>query len=275
MLSSSTTVRVTLSAAPKHAKQEHMHIVDEILARCASPRTGRAPVVVFDLDGTLFDNAPRTWQILVDFAEQHGDAKLRVALDALPRHGLPYLLKDTLALCGIDDDAFVKRARDFWFARFFTDAFQRFDEPVPGAVRFAQACFDAGATLVYLSGRDAPKMLVGCVESLRRHAFPVGVPRTAVVLKRAFEDDDLEFKRSALSFMDQLGDVVATFDNEPANCNLFQQHWPGGAHVFVHTTHAPDPPQLHAAVLRVTDLHLEAARQADAGAALTTKAGGR
>ena len=80
------------------------------------------------------------------------------------------------------------------------------------------------------------------------------MPRTAIVLKHKFEDLDLEFKREALGFVDELGVVVGTFDNEPANCNLFAERWPQALHFFVETAHAPNPPPLHALVGRVPDL---------------------
>jgi hypothetical protein len=227
----------------------------DVIARSKTRIDGRPPVVVFDLDGTLFDNGPRTWQILVELAESEGHSSLRKALDAMPRRDLPYLLKDTLRKAGLHDDgALLERAAAFWKARFFTDEYQRFDEPLSGALKYAGALYEAGATIAYLSGRDAPNMLVGCSAALRHHGFPVGLPRTAVVLKHRFEDLDLDFKREALGFIDDLGVVVGTFDNEPANCNLFAERWPKALHFFVETAHAPNPPPLHTLVGRVPDL---------------------
>lgn len=227
----------------------------DVIDRCKTRVGGRPPVVVFDLDGTLFDNGPRTWQILVEFAEAEGHAPLRKALDDMPRRALPYLLKDTLRKAGLHEDAqLLEKSGAFWKARFFTDDYQRYDEPLSGALKYAAALYEAGATIAYLSGRDAPNMLVGCAAALRKHGFPIGLPRTALVLKHRFEDLDLDFKREALGFMDDLGAVVATFDNEPANCNLFAERWPGALHFFVETAHAPNPPPLHALVARVPDL---------------------
>jgi hypothetical protein len=97
-------------------------------------------------------------------------------------------------------------------------------------------------------------MLVGVCESLRSHGFPVGLAGTTVVLKPDFHDPDLEFKKSAMRFIDTLGVVVATYDNEPANCNAFRERWPDALHVFVDTQHAPNPPPLHADVVVVDDL---------------------
>ena len=224
---------------------EATDVVTPMLTRIQTLRAaGVSPVVVFDLDGTLFDNGPRTWQILVDFAEIDGAEELRTALDSLPRTGLPYLLSDILARCNVGVGPLLDRAEAFWRARFFTDGFQRFDEPLPGAVSFARRAFAAGATLIYLSGRDSPNMLVGCTESLRRHGFPVGVPRTAILLKDAFETPDYDFKRDAIAFIDTVGTVVASFDNEPVNCNLFIERWPEAAIVLIDTHHAPEPPAL-------------------------------
>ena len=74
------------------------------------------------------------------------------------------------------------------------------------------------------------------------------------MLKPDFHDPDLAFKKSAMTFIDTLGVVVATYDNEPANCNAFQERWPAALHVFVDTQHAPNPPPLHGDVVVVDDL---------------------
>ena len=238
-----------------------MSVVTDLVARVQAQRAAphpeqpaKLPVLVFDLDGTLFDNGPRTWRILVDFAERHGHAELRRALDNSPRERLPYLLTETLARLSVSDAAVVESAAQYWRSRFFTDHDQQHDIPIDGALALAKGCYDAGATLVYLLGRDVPNMLIGVCQSLRAHGFPVGLARTAVVLKPHFDDDDLLFKKSAFDFIDSLGDVVGTFDNEPANSNAFQERWPTALHVFVKTQHAPNPPPLHPSIVAVDDL---------------------
>jgi hypothetical protein len=234
-----------------------MSVVKQSLLRAQAhlQRGGeRPPVAVFDLDGTLFDNGPRTWQILVDFAEHAGLPDLRRTLDRAPRTRLPYLLRETLASLGVTDGTIIEAAQTFWLERFFTDHHQSHDIPIAGALSLVRTLYDGGTTIVYLSGRDVPKMLVGVCESLRSHGFPVGLAGTTVVLKPDFHDPDLEFKKSAMRFIDTLGVVVATYDNEPANCNAFRERWPDALHVFVDTQHAPNPPPLHADVVVVDDL---------------------
>jgi len=221
----------------------------------AAVDAGERPVVVFDLDATLFDNGPRTWQILVEFAESHDLPDLRKAVDAMNRTGLPYLLKDTLALLEHTDEALVKDATKFWFDRFFTDDYQSYDEPIAGAVHFVKVLYEAGAHIVYLTGRDAPGMLKGCAGALRQQAFPVGVVRTNMVLKPDFETADLDFKTEAVDFIDGLGKVVGAYDNEPGNCNMFQQRWPDAEVGFIDTHAAPGAPDLDDGITTFRDFN--------------------
>ena len=235
-----------------------MHILDEILARVRELRVtgatrGQTPVVVFDLDHTLFDNGPRTLALLRDYARTAGEQALSAALQALPETNVPYTVADVLALAGEHRAEVVEAARESWGQRFFTDDIQRLDVPVPGAQSYVADVFEAGATVVYLSGRDAPNMLVGCAESLRAHRFPVGLAHTVIVLKPSWEMPDLEFKRDVVDFLSSLGVVVASFDNEPANCNMFRRMFPGAHHVFLATAHAPDSPPLDPGIPAIRD----------------------
>lgn len=215
---------------------------------------GEPAVVVLDLDGTVFDNGPRTWQILADFFEQESMGAERRQLSALPHVGLPYTHGDILAKARIDvDDATQKAILAFWKKRFFSQEYQRFDVPLPGAVAFVRRLYDEGATVCYLTGRDYPGMGVGCFSSLHSFGFPASLMRTAMVLKPDFETPDLDFKRDALGFIDQLGTVVASFDNEPGNCNLFAERWPQALVGLADTSHAPGAPPLDAGVIRFDD----------------------
>ena len=126
----------------------------------------------------------------------------------------------------------------YWFDRFFTDHYQHYDTTLEGAVPYVKELYAAGAYIVYLTGRDAPGMLVGCCESLRRHGFPMGVVRTQLIMKPDFDIPDPVFKEEACGFIDTLGHVVGSFDNEPGNCNIFQDKWPKACNVFMDTQRA-------------------------------------
>ena len=137
-------------------------------------------------------------------------------------------MTDILKQVGVEDDTLTERLGSYWFDRFFSDHYQYYDQPVAGASDFVQHLFQRDVFIVYLTGRDAPGMLVGCSESLRRNGFPVGVVNTQMLLKPNFEMPDPDFKEAATNFIDGLGEVIATFDNEPGNCEIFPQEMAPG-----------------------------------------------
>jgi hypothetical protein len=157
---------------------------------------------------------------------------------------LDYLLSDNLRLLGLSEDEHHTEALDYWKSRFFFDDLLAHDVPLAGAVEFATACYDAGATLVYFTGRDLPNMALGTYASLRDNGFPIGVPGTELVLKPDAQLSDEEFKRSVTPLLHRSGIVTAAFDNEPGNCNIFKELFPESDVFLVDTQHFPGAPAL-------------------------------
>jgi hypothetical protein len=137
-----------------------------------------------------------------------------------------------------------KEGTQFWRERFFADPHIRHDVETTGARDYVRACHRGGATIVYLTGRDLPNMAIGTFASLRDLGFPIGTVGTELVTKPVFNMPDCDFKRAVAPELSRLGDVVAVFDNEAANCNLFLDAHPACTAIFVDTQHAPDPPEL-------------------------------
>ena len=231
---------------------EPKQLLEKILERVHSVKqTGDNPLVVLDLDGTLFDNGPRTWRLVAEALEEGGYTEARERLNGVSDRMLPYLVTDFLAEAGITDESTVASVTKYWFERFFTDEYQKLDLPLEGSIDFVKALYEAGATMVYLTGRDVPGMLVGCTDALRAGGYPVGLERTMMILKPDFETKDLVFKTEAADFISKTGTVVAAFDNEPGNCNLFLEKWPNAYSVLLDTTCAPNPPELNSEVLTI------------------------
>jgi hypothetical protein len=219
---------------------------------------GRTPVVVFDLDATLYDNRPRTLEILAEYrAEvQETAPDLAERLGGLGLREVHYLLSDTLRGVGIVRADLVGEITRFWHDRFFTDEYLKHDVPLDGAAAFVRACHEAGAVVVYMTGRDLPGMMLGTVASLRDLGFPIGVAGTELVLKPDANLPDEAFKRGALPTLDRLGDVVAFFDNEPANCNLARGMYRDATVVLLETQKVPYAPELASGVHVVTDFRI-------------------
>ncbi len=230
------------------------------LVERSRPRPGCArPVVVFDLDGTIFDNRPRTAAILKAYAEKVRDTSVDLAEKLFSVHPdrVPYLLADALANLGITAEHEVEALRDHWVEHFFVDEWLHHDTPIAGAVDFATACWRAGASLVYLTGRDLPRMSLGSFASLRDRGFPIGVPGTSLVCKPDPAIADEKYKRDVCPEMARIGEVIASFDNEPGNCNAFLEHFPNAASVLVATQHMPGAPLLAAGVVTIEDFRVE------------------
>ncbi len=244
---------------PEPAYNQQHATLRAVLRRCRPERQHTTPVVVFDLDGTLMDNRTRTIAILRDFAERCRDRDPQLA-DRLVRarpQDLSYLLSESLERLGAHRTELVAEMQAFWRERFFADAHLAHDVAVPGAVAYARACYDAGAILVYLTGRDLPLMGIGTFASLRDLGFPIGVPATELVLKPDASMPDEAFKRAVAPDLARIGHVVAAFDNEPANCNVMLEHYPDAHVVFVDTQHMPGAPPLDPGVCTVADFRLD------------------
>lgn len=247
-----------MSAYPRLPPGEQKALYARILERCRAISGQHVPLVVFDLDGTLMDNRPRTHTILTELAAELR-AEAHAAAEVLGNarvENVAYLLTETLRLIGVDHPEIVSRAEEYWRKRFFSDEYLKHDTAVDGGVAFARACYEAGATLVYFTGRDLPFMSLGSFGSLRDLGFPIGVIGTELVCKPDAKIPDERFKREEGIKLPRIGRVVATFDNEPGNCNAFRELFPDADNVFVDTQHLPNAPKLSPEVHIVQDFSM-------------------
>lgn len=230
-------------------------LLDAVVASSHKKPGAPPPVIVFDLDGTLFDNRPRSLAILHELASRWREREPEAAtsLARATSEQLAYLLTDSLANVGVTRTDLVAEAEVFWRERFFVDQYLKHDQPLAGAVQFAKDCYAAGALLVYFTGRDLPLMGAGTFASLRDSGFPIGVVGTELVLKPDAAMPDEAFKRLIGPDLARVGDVIAIFDNEPGNCNVLGEHFPGADSCFVDTQHLPGAPTLAPSVKVIVD----------------------
>jgi len=207
-------------------------------------RDGR-PVIVYDLDATLFDNRPRVIQILKDTLKlpeaQALVDSVRETISGITKDNLKYLLKETLNDHGVMDPEVTSWFQDRWFERFFTNEYVLFDEPLRGAVDFVQRLHDDGAMSIYLTGRDTPGMRKGTLQALANAGFPDPDGETChLITKPTFEQPDPEFKYDAIEIIGGLGEVIGVFDNEPKPMNVLAGAFPDAEAFFLDTMHSPD-----------------------------------
>jgi hypothetical protein len=204
------------------------------------------PMVIFDIDGTLLDNRSRQRQILVEFAQELKAARPAEAarIGAVTVEQIQYRLTDTLAAIGITDQIIVNNAAATWGEKFYDENYLKYDQPTPGAVNFVRTLYSNGARIVYLSGRDAPRQLIGSVKSLRDLGYPIGIQGTELIMKPTMQTQDAIFKQQVTNYLRHYGKVIATFDNEPANANVYRRAFNDSSVILYTAPHSPNPPPL-------------------------------
>jgi phosphoglycolate phosphatase-like HAD superfamily hydrolase len=221
----------------------------EKLKAAAAGRREAHPLVLLDLDSTLYEVGPRTYQILREWAQASESAEHALVRDAVfraePWH-VGYSVRDTLKALDVDADSeavapALSAIKDFWTKRFFTSEYLKYDHAYPGAASFTQKLHDLGAEIVYLTGRDEPNMGDGTRAMLVRDGFPWDLERTHLLLKKAAHLPDLEHKMEAAHYVRQHGTLVASFENEPPNLVALSTLFPDAMHVFVDTVCSDHP----------------------------------
>lgn len=204
-------------------------------------RAGRCPVVVFNIDGTIFDNRPRSQAILRDFIRENPEETADIAdsIIGLQKDSMEYYVVDSFKKAGVENLFIVEAALRFWADRFFSDAYVNKDLPFDGAVDFINELHDSGALIVYFSGRDQGTMLSGTIRALRDAGFPVGTARTMTVFKANPEEPSQDYKRRVMGEITTIGRVIAAFDNDPRTVNTMRRQWPTARIFFVKSQSEP------------------------------------
>jgi hypothetical protein len=220
-----------------------------VLKAKAGPDRKAHPLVLLDLDSTLYEVGPRTYQILREWIETPAAKKFPGVVEALKRAEpwhVGYSVRDTLTAVGLNADAEETRGaqeeiKTFWADRFFTSAYLPYDHAYPGAAEFTRQVYELGAEIVYLTGRDEPGMGDGTRANLLRDGFPWEVERTHLLLKKAAHLPDLDHKKEAAHYIRAHGTLVASFENEPPNIVALHEIFPEAMHVFVDTVCSDHP----------------------------------
>lgn len=216
-------------------------------------RASERPVVVFDVDSTLLSTAARHLAILRAFAQVEQDPELIELAGTLTPQDFGWTVDAPVRARLHRPAPFYEALERFWFDGFFSSAFLSHDRPTPGALDFVKQVHRAGALVYFLTARNAETMAAGTLQSLHTLGFPLTTGRTVLHLKPHGRLSDKAFKTAALNDIARLGTVVATFENEPANANLFAQRFPDACHVLLDTVCSPGAPPADPTIVRVQD----------------------
>jgi len=210
----------------------------------------KLPIVVFDLDSTLFDVSKRSYEILREWLahpDTQGFTDTQDVLKGLEPTDLKYSLEELWEEKKIPHakapfDHHFKHAKQFWRKRFFGHEYLKHDQPMNGAIDFVRNLHEMGAKIVYLTGRDVPMMAFGTFDQLKLHGLPIEMERTRLILKPKRHLDDIDYKSAAAKTISEWGEVVATFENEPKNLIAMSKAFgPEVMNIFFHSVSSDHP----------------------------------
>ncbi len=201
-------------------------------------------MAVFDLDSTLIEVGPRMTQILRDFAKEKKylgryPNECRI-LEKYTHHPEDWSIEHSIERIGLTTSSFdfFKDVMRFWRARFFSNDYLHFDEPLPGANEFLNELHSAGVHISYLTARESNTMLKGTIQSLQKHGFPLHKKNENLFLKEDLEKGDPEFKRDVLQGMLANYGSVWFFENEPINLRIVRETLPQVRLVYIDSIHS-------------------------------------
>jgi len=210
-------------------------LLQEVVDRCRTPQA----VVVFDLDSTLLDNKPRQALIMAEYGREHGVPALAGSRREHWTGGWDF--RHAMRNAGLPADAIeahVEPYRALWRERFFTSEYCRFDDVVAGAVPFVRAVREAGARVLYVTGRHEG-MRAGTVECFTRVGLPIpDGDAVQLWMKPDVEEDDDHFKARVHAELPRAGVVQAVFDNEPTHVNDYHKSLPQARVIHLATDHS-------------------------------------
>ncbi len=220
-------------------------------------KSGMSCLLAFDLDATLFDVSHRHQKVIQDFTSlpqthaqfSHHLEKLKEVRFSKTDWAIDGPL-ERVGLLGQEDSAeLYDLLHDFWYEKYFSNEYLEYDRPYDGAVEFVQKIWQAGADVVYLTGRDIPRMGEGSLKTLKRWNFPVAQERAQLLLKKEKGLNDARFKADWFLHAKQKDYSHAYFfENEPVNLQVMATDCPHVELIFFDSSHSGKalPPQ-HAA----------------------------
>lgn len=223
-----------------------MSILRRILQEAADTTlTNERFLAIFDLDSTLFDLTLRMVRIVEAFGEDPKWQKLYprecAVLPNLPIKSSDWGLKEGLVRAGIreeDSPEFYRDLHHHWAACFFSGDYLHHDEPLPGAREFVIELQKRGSEIMYLTGRDVPRMMEGTVRVLKAQGFPTDGTGVEVILKPEAGMDDARFKVDVMKELIGRYKKIWLFENEPVNLNLTAAELPEVGLVYIDSCHS-------------------------------------
>ncbi len=202
------------------------------------PAAGADALVLFDIDSTIMDTAPRNFQILQEAEEAF--SHLEGICELFQDEEISWNFADSVHARRSLTEEQKKELHQFWYDRFFFDPWLGFDTPYRGVKEVLHWFLSNNIRIVYLTGRDEINMKKGTVDSFLDYGLPAE-DGTEFILKPSQDHEDLAFKQDAFDRIRKMGTLILAVENEPANANAMKRAFPDAPVALIDTVTAPNP----------------------------------
>ena len=224
----------------KRIDKTQSQILKSVLKEASQADLGLA---IFDLDSTLIDVRHRVLRIFKDFVNLEKTKKLfPKAFDVISNtsslHPNRYFIEDHIRDLNLEDlgGPFLIELLEFWKQCFFSNNYLKYDLPYPGALDFVMKMKSYPIKIVYLTGRDRPRMAEGTYKSLLNIGFPM--EDTQLILKSHKSMDDALYKKEVIFEFDKKHRPIWFFENEPFVVNPIFKEVPHINVIFFDSNHS-------------------------------------
>lgn len=239
--------------------------LDKVIERAKIAEShGKHPVAIFDLDDTTIKTRGRGLRLATRLLNEPGMAQkypnVAAAIKGLHPDDMEFAMGDTLKKEKVPDQeakGFLAEFTPYFLSLFFNNEFEYEDKPNAGAAAYLKRLTANGIKVVYLTGRDHADMYEGTLANLKANGFPVSGTgkddgKSLLIMKPSKNHPDgtpwpdLTFKTDTVKSADfqKLGEVVGSFENEPANENAIAKVFPNAISVLNDTIHDPSDKEI-------------------------------
>lgn len=206
----------------------------------AQSLTGRH-LVILDIDSTLVTTYQRNQGILEAFCHRHKEdypvdiAQLLKVQCLAGDYGLTTGLERSKV--AFTSDQVRQSLFQFWRTHFFSNDFLHRDQPMTGAIEFANKLHNSGIPLMYLTARAHAPMIEGTIQSLQTLGFPMG-PSLPLILKKEGSVADEDYKSAEIKKIKEKFEEITLIDNEPVVLQKINRDHPEVQLIWMDSTHS-------------------------------------
>jgi hypothetical protein len=226
-------------------------LVEKLKTLLSTQRFCSPPVLIIDLDGTLFDNYPRQLAIFRQLQLKYPQIQNMIPEENLFLEPQPYSILSIIQSHLTENDypqskTLMQKLTHEFYHLFLSNQYLAQDVSFRGAAAILHAITKMGIHIWYLTGRSQRNMKFGTLNSIKVAGFPLPARNSTVslIMKPRKNMHDDEFRRIVFNSVpiDRRNSILGYVDNEAELCRIALEFFPSALIVHYHFTQAKKVP---------------------------------